>query len=325
MTIHFLLSDNMDAVDDLWLVGDASLKTCYGTLMALKTQAASHSEPLPYIFEHYNILPYYRVGNVNPESSFLARFINSVVYGLNKNQRKLPKYVILILDKDLLENAKFNNFGATELIQQAVKYMINEIFSAFETCKEDVKGKHLGALHSSYEPRLIWVKMIRRPYIEGGTKYIYPHTRCFNEALEQILASTNYSHIVDINLPDDQSLFDRNGDLTNNGKILFWENLIYQIKEFDCNKTELQPATKLHTAASSQTHRKNAMKSSGNHYSTHMQDAGHHRTPRPSSSHTHHSTSHRNSSYVDHRPSSYNRHDKHDRHDRGHHGDNFRY
>ena len=96
--------------------------------------------------------------------------------------------------------------------------------------------------HRQAEPRIIWVQMATWPFIENGKKWVFPHTKKFNDTLEDTVLKKRHNHIMKIKLPDDKSLFDRSGNLSTDGKILYWKDFLKQLKSFDKGECQLRPS-----------------------------------------------------------------------------------
>ena len=73
---------------------------------------------------------------------------NEVVKGLNEN-KMLPRYVVMILDLNLIEAAQHGGLGGKMILEKLLNWLLKNITMAFDTCKEDAKHKRAG----SFVPR----------------------------------------------------------------------------------------------------------------------------------------------------------------------------
>ena len=91
------------ALKDLWVVGNHFLRENYNVLqdMRASTSAKLSVKDQLYIYQQYNIVLYFASG-ASRICSLMARVINWVIEGLNSKER-LPKYVLIMLDKDLID------------------------------------------------------------------------------------------------------------------------------------------------------------------------------------------------------------------------------
>ena len=239
-----VFTDNMNALKNIWLVGDAFLSRSQATLYAMRSEATSMQKQLPYIFDYYNTRTYF----TNPRSdmkSVLAHIYNSVIKGINANA-KLPKYVIVCPDKDIVHGipANYSEKGTDHIIEQSLKFLIREINTAFDIRKDEICNKKPGAMSTALEPRIIWVSMINRTpariaYREDAASYFFK--KRFNEILCELILNDRYSHYIEITSVDNYTDFDRSGLLSAAGKYQFWREVINAIKRFDHLKTELKP------------------------------------------------------------------------------------
>ena len=84
----------------------------------------------------------------------------------------------------------------------------------FETRKSDSKSKKPGAIEPG-EPRIIWVKMVTRPFIKDTDKgYMFTQCATYNKILESVVLKFLHTHIMDINLPVDGDMFEMSGNLS---------------------------------------------------------------------------------------------------------------
>ena len=122
----------------------------------MRSQSIQNGQPLPYMYGMYNLKILYTPfrSHIRP---FLAKIINALAKALNdkENEYQLPKYVIIILNKDLLINAEVSEFEVAKTIEDCLKWLLININLMLETHKEDLMKKHPGAVPTATEPRLI--------------------------------------------------------------------------------------------------------------------------------------------------------------------------
>ena len=158
MQKFFVFTDDILAASDIWLVGDSFLREAYPALQAMRAKSVLDKIPKPYIYEYYNIIVKYPGANSNIRSS-IARIFNEIVTGLNERTR-LPRYILIILDKEMLDSADHNNFGIQQILSELIEWLARNIDKTIDLRKEDVRLKRPGAINSSGEPRVIWTKMV---------------------------------------------------------------------------------------------------------------------------------------------------------------------
>ena len=111
----------MLAVCDAWLLGDLFLYETFSVLQAIKAQAIENNSVLPFLQEYYNTIPLFASAN-SYNTSFLARILNELIDEMN-NKVRLLKYVLICLDKNVIENLKQNDFAILQLIEDAVNWL----------------------------------------------------------------------------------------------------------------------------------------------------------------------------------------------------------
>ena len=115
-----------------------------------------------------------------------------------------------MLDKDVIKNLNFFEFGMSEMFTNCLNLLIININRAFEGRREDLHLKKPGSLGTATEPQFLWFAMIGRPLIEGNAKLkeIFAARTKFNRALEDVLASVRYNHIMYLDFVSEKHHFD---------------------------------------------------------------------------------------------------------------------
>ena len=69
----YLFSDNVQALFNVWFVGDDFLQSVYNTFMDVKDQATrDKGYPKPYMLENYNVIGFYKPTEGGNVSSAMA-------------------------------------------------------------------------------------------------------------------------------------------------------------------------------------------------------------------------------------------------------------
>ena len=202
-------------------------------------QAVNKHKPRPYTAENYNVIPLYAHQLKNMDN-FLARVINSFVEKLNDNlDYHLPRYLVVMLDKDLIEAAKVYDYGVSRTLEDTLKWLLININQCIELRKSDLTKKRMGTVSSKSEPRILWVAMVPRPV--SANKQTFSLTRKFNNILEEVISGDKRSHIMKIHIDHDNGFFDRTGNLTPDGFIAFWRTFDSIMHDFEIGETNLSP------------------------------------------------------------------------------------
>ena len=155
-----IFTGNIEAIYDAWLIGDSSLKKMYDTLVKMRDQARVNHKPLPYLFEYYNVHGFWKT------SSSLAKYVigqvyNAFVEALDTG-RRLPRFLLVILDKDIIEDVDVFDYGAPKEIYNNVKWLSKQIEIQIQRRITETTAVKPGALYCS-DPKIVFVTMIRRP------------------------------------------------------------------------------------------------------------------------------------------------------------------
>ena len=110
---NFIFADNVEAYHDVWVLGDTFLKETVNSLIALNNSASSKHCTPPYLFQQYNVKPFYNV-KISAARG-LACLLNPLLEALNE-QARLPKYIIMIPDKYIIVETKSYGFGASYIL-----------------------------------------------------------------------------------------------------------------------------------------------------------------------------------------------------------------
>ena len=103
----FVFADDIRAYWDLWLLGDTFLADVYNEFLSIKQKARKNKKfILPYILDFFNVSALFtRSAGVNLA---MARIVNSLIEAVNAKGALLPKYIIVVLDKDILHDLNFD-------------------------------------------------------------------------------------------------------------------------------------------------------------------------------------------------------------------------
>ena len=152
----------------------------------MKNAAKVNNNSPPYLFQHYNVKSYYNT--TSPASKGLARLLNLLIEALNERAR-LPKYIIMIPDKDIIIETKCFGFGTSYILWSAVYFLIKQMEIFLSRCQIDWIDKNPGAVIEPDFPVIIWIRMLKRPsklWLLGQGKALRLKVK-FNSVLEEWL------------------------------------------------------------------------------------------------------------------------------------------
>ena len=238
-----------------WLLGDEFLRIAFDEYGCLHRKAIQDRQPHPYLFANYNIKELH-APNPSNIRAFLARVFNALVRGLNhKLEPLLPRYILIMLDIDLIQHAEVFDYGVSRTFEDTLKWLLININAVVETRKEDLMGKRPGAVSSSMEPRLIWVAAVHHPE-SSAHRQVHSLIRKFNTILEEVIAGDKRSHILRPAVEDSATNFNQWGSFTAFGLTALWQSIDSKMKRFEHGNTELQPS-RLQAHSKTQGHHAN--------------------------------------------------------------------
>ena len=142
---------------DAWIIGDAFLNEIGNTFFSMHNAAVLNKKQPPYLFQRFNVSAFFNI--VSSSVKGLACFINPLVEALNEKQ-KLPKFIIIIPDKDIISSTKVWEFGSSYVLGAAIHYIVRQIDILLERRKLDLFDKKPGVLLDEY-PKVVSIRMLK--------------------------------------------------------------------------------------------------------------------------------------------------------------------
>ena len=197
--INFLSrTGGVKAYKDVWCVGDKFLSDVFGKLQMIRSDAAVSHDPQPYTYDAYNVSPWF-LSQTSQMRPAVVRFANAFIKALNEENR-LPKYVVMFPDKDILSDLPFYAFGVKQLLRKELNWLLLQLRRCLQARRENLKTVHKGAVLPEYT-EVIWVKMLARPMSEDPNLIkVLKLWRKFNETLEELLLNESGSYIETLSL-----------------------------------------------------------------------------------------------------------------------------
>ena len=176
-------------------MGDAFLDDMYKTLQDLKTAAIDKKIRMPYIYKQFNV-KLLMMGSLTQYKSVMARLVNSLIKGLNDSPTKLPRFILILPDADILRFLNFYTYGVTTVTGCCLTWIINTMDRLIETRKEQLRRRRPGAIVAD-EPKVIWFTMMNRPGIHYSDLYAVRHK--YNKNLKELLDQKTNHFLLDVN------------------------------------------------------------------------------------------------------------------------------
>ena len=195
-----------------------------------------------YIIDFYNVRAIY---NSAASVSFVAtRMLNALTETIN-TLHTLPKFLIIVLDKDILGNIDLYTKHVDKHISEMTCCFVRQINTIVRRKRVDLLAKKPGAV-SGYCTTIIFLRMIRRvgSFHEDSKMYqVNSFRHRFNDCLNDAVAKIS-QRILTVNSCNAYEHFDRGGRLSPAGCMIFWKELDDLIDRYERNKVKLLPNLK---------------------------------------------------------------------------------
>ena len=236
----------MAAVKDVWLLGDCFIMKNFHELVDINREASMDKRNKPYIEQYYNIVPQFPTDSSKPKNVFL-RLADTIITVVNECKR-LPRFVIIMLDNDMLKELCRLQSGFTEPakmdvdIKKSINWLVNFVDRTITPLKTDMYYKKPGSAMAA-KPKYIWVKALPA----NANNKVEFFRNFFNKCLENKLATKRHSYILDATeIVHEEGTFDMDGNLLPAARVEFWNELSQQIDLFNKCKLDLHPEPEKH-------------------------------------------------------------------------------
>ena len=184
---------------------------------------------------------------VDDESFAMGRIIDALIKHFNTKEITLPQYLVVIPDKDLLEDIDQNlSFeDAVAAIGESTRWLVRQINTAITQKRKDLLEKLPGSV-TGINTKVIHVCMLRRfgKFHEESKMYNINLLRSkFNDVLNSAAAKVEH-YMLTINSCQSYEHFERKGRLSIRGKSAFWMEIDNLLQRFDRGAVKLKPNPK---------------------------------------------------------------------------------
>ena len=142
------MADEIDCYENLWVLGDNF------TARTIRDGLILRDKDEMFMTTHFNITPCGSNRFTSNNTNMLSRIENGLIKALNDNI-KLPKYIIIVLDDDIIEHLGYKSYGVLEMFGDWINYLIK----SFKKAVHDRKSKlPRGAIRFEY-PMFYWAEI----------------------------------------------------------------------------------------------------------------------------------------------------------------------
>ena len=133
----------------MWIVGNDFAAHYYEEYF----KRPSITDTEMYIRQNYEITGYHnKYLSTNP--NMVSRICNTIIKGL-KEQKYLPKLIVVVLDDDLIKYLNFNQYGFSYASRCLLSYIMIEFKRILEAHAEHLPKK---AKHTDDAPKFVWIQ-----------------------------------------------------------------------------------------------------------------------------------------------------------------------
>ena len=160
----------------------------------------------------------------------LSRIINSVVYALNKNV-KLPKYLIMVLEDDLISYLNYTDYGISGFYGSWVEFLAKQINDMIHTWYQALPKK----AKKVDEPFIYWLALPTHILFKNNQQRS-KFNACIDSVI-QIYANMRFMKLKELWSFNDSNLVLHNGNYSETGLTVFWRSFDSAVK-FNTQKRE---------------------------------------------------------------------------------------
>ena len=215
----FLITDQFRGRDPLWIIGDEFSSRTSHSLLNLDEEECFTTRNFETTITAANRFSNY-------QSNALVRIRNSLVKTIN-DRAELPKFLIFILEDDLIKNLGYNRTGAESGYSRVIDWLITEIKDVIEKAKQIMPEK---ALRADY-PYILWICPTSHMWYENN------HSRkLFSTVLDKAVSEQKGMAALKLRQlwsDTNESLFkDKYAPLTERGIEILWQSIDKTIRYF---------------------------------------------------------------------------------------------
>ena len=193
----------------------------------------------PYMIDYYNVHAYYQPTNFPKEPA--ARVVTSLIDAFDSKKR-LPKTMIVIMDKDILKGEDLQDREAHAVLNKTVNWLVKEFDIQTKRRQDTITEARPGAVFAD-DPTIIFIRMLRRVEHQPlGSRLdtIFSFRSKFNDSLNDAARKIEQKMLT-INSCNTSAHYDRWGQLTIRGETDYWKELDELVEKFDLDKIKLRP------------------------------------------------------------------------------------
>ena len=210
-----IILDDIKGYNDLWFLGDNFMATTYRNNYK---KATGHTF---FTKENYEVTPFCNSRFNSNDRKMLSRFRNTLATVIN-DKGKLLKYLICVMDADLVEFLNFHNCGIASIIGNWLEWIMAEMKAMITTRKEKLPPK---AVKADY-PQIYWVAApLHMNFTDDETNA----RRKLNLCMQSIMKQEQNMRVIQLKEYWDSENLDlvnvRRSAFTDTGLLTYWRSI----------------------------------------------------------------------------------------------------
>ena len=241
---NFVFSEPVPAYDKVWIIGDDFMARTFSQYFQ---HAFLEAEVDPgYIRIHYDTSGYCsaKLTHNMISRNVLSYIRNGFVQAINA-QILLPKYVIVVMEEDMIRAMNHYEKGARALYLKCIKWIMKEFHRVTTAYKEKLPTKSRKFKY----PQILWVPTMTHLELKPINEYI----TMWNDCLETTAQGYKEMHILKLHTwdPEDRTTYSEEGEMNASGFAKYWVavNDAFQAWDKEQMKSQMLNAIKKPVAA----------------------------------------------------------------------------
>ena len=139
----FLFVDKIVGLEEVWFLGDNFAATTYCKYFLNKStsyELAAGIEFEDFICKNFEFNMFCNSCFISSMKNMLTRIQNTMVGAINKHI-SLPKYLLVVLDDDIITYLDYKGVGASELLDNWIQWIMSELESLIQKRKDQLPLK----------------------------------------------------------------------------------------------------------------------------------------------------------------------------------------
>ena len=104
----------------MWIIGDSFVASSFRKYFK--------KVPIERLFtkQYYEVTAFCSSRQSDANNNTLSRILNSLAHAINKNT-KLPKYIVVVIESDLIDFLRYGDFGISSIYGTWIEYLAKEM------------------------------------------------------------------------------------------------------------------------------------------------------------------------------------------------------